>query len=59
MPKLYSPEPCIDTRCYSPTACHGFGYCRVRNARDGLPNETQAEAWRAEARLRKIEAERM
>lgn len=25
------PEPCLKGRCYSPTACSGFGYCRERN----------------------------
>jgi hypothetical protein len=53
----HTPEPCISERCYSPTACHGFGYCRERNLRCGLPNGTQADAWREEARRRKFEAE--
>lgn len=25
------PEPCLNHRCYSPTACCGWGYCRERN----------------------------
>ena len=25
------PEPCIKGRCWSPTACNGWGYCRERN----------------------------
>lgn len=25
------PETCLKKRCYSPTACEGWGYCRERN----------------------------
>lgn len=28
---MMPPEPCIKGRCFSPTACNGWGYCRERN----------------------------
>lgn len=39
---MMPPEPCIKHRCYSPTACNGWGYCRERNAEDANSAVTDA-----------------
>lgn len=45
---LFLPEPCTGRRCYSPTACNGWGYCRERN--DGrAPTTAEVAARRARA----------
>lgn len=43
------PEPCLSGgRCWSPIACHGWGYCRERNKADlGAPTERQVAERRA------------
>lgn len=38
-----APEKCLKTRCFSPLACEGWGYCRERN------NEARAEVERERA----------
>ena len=38
-------EPCIKGRCYSPTACNGWGYCRERND-DDSPAMVRMRYWR-------------
>lgn len=45
------PEPCTKGRCYSPTACNGWGYCRERNEGREPAADVQAR-WREEARER-------
>lgn len=36
------PEPCLKGRCWSPTACGGWGYCRERNMEDrAAPTDAQ------------------
>jgi hypothetical protein len=51
------PEPCITSfktgRCYSPIECSGFGYCRDRNLKYGVPSEARAAEWRKEAAAQK------
>ena len=42
------PEPCLERRCYSPTACRGWGFCRERNMKDrGAPTPQQIADRRA------------
>lgn len=51
------PEPCTNGRCWSPTACNDWGYCRERNMGDGgAPTQQQIRERReiaAERRARK------
>jgi hypothetical protein len=58
---MNGPEPCITSfatgRCYSPVACSGFGYCRDRNLKYGLPTEAAAQEWRADAAKLKANAD--
>lgn len=50
------PEPCLSGRCRSPLACHGWGYCRERNAgRDA--GRRALEEWRQIAAERRALAE--
>lgn len=44
------PEPCINGRCYSPTACSGLGYCRERKLPFLPPSEAEVQKWQARAR---------
>lgn len=40
------PEPCIKQRCYSPTACEGWGFCRERNiSEDPIDENGQRPEW--------------
>lgn len=48
---MLPPEPCTKGRCYSPTACNGWGYCRERNE-GRLPTEAE------QRELRDLAAER-
>jgi len=69
MPELPKdqPEPCMATEdngtgfrsvCRSPTACHGWGYCRERNIALGYaPDEYMIETWRRRAAKRKTDFE--
>ena len=34
-----------EKRCYSPSACSSFGYCRERNI-NGMPDDETAAHWR-------------
>jgi len=54
------PEPCTKGRCWSPTACNGWGYCRERNAAypGGRPSEETIRALRDNATVRRSHAER-
>lgn len=50
---MVAPEPCLKGRCYSPTACNGWGYCRERNMRSIKEfiyiTAEQMQRWRDEA----------
>lgn len=40
---------CLKSRCYSPTACGGFGYCRERNFDDCPQDQANVNRRRAES----------
>lgn len=48
------PEPCLKGRCFSPTSCNDWGYCRERNM-DDPPRLTP---WDVVVERRRIAAER-
>lgn len=54
------PEPCIRGRCWSPTACNGWGYCRERNLKypGGRPPEATIAALRNQAIVLRAVADR-
>ncbi len=53
---MMPPEPCVEGRCYSPTACNGWGYCRKRN--EGIaPTDYEVQTYRLIAADRKAKEE--
>lgn len=50
------PEPCLKGRCFSPSACNDWGYCRERNEGIAATNYEQ-QTFRLIARQRKAREE--
>lgn len=46
-------EPCLKIRCYSPSSCSGWGYCRERNVTsDPMDENGQRPQWLIDMRRR-------
>ena len=53
---MMKPEPCLKSRCYSPVACDGWGYCRERNvSSDPVDENGQRPSWMI--KMRRSDAE--